>query len=128
MSNPCLLIVDDEPDMIAFVSDVAEEMGFSCLTATNAKECLELYQSGKPAGIILDVVMPDMDGIELIQVLVKLNCTAPIIAMSGYQKIYLDILETLANEQNIVVLGTLSKPFLASDLEQLLTQILESLE
>lgn len=128
MSNPCLLIVDDEPDMTAFVSDVAEEMGFTCVTTASAKECLQLYQSSKPAGIVLDVVMPDMDGIELIQALVKLNCTAPIIAMSGYQKIYLDILETLANEQNIVVLGTLSKPFLASDLEKLLAQILDSLE
>ncbi|MGJ3258754.1 MAG: response regulator [Rhodospirillales bacterium] len=128
MSKPCLLIVDDEPDMIEFVIDVAEDMGFSCVSADSAKECLTLFKSIHPAGIVLDVIMPDMDGIELVNELAKLNCTAPIIAMSGYQKMYLELLETLAGEQNAVVLGTLSKPFQAKQLQNLLGQILDSLD
>lgn len=128
MSKPCLLIVDDEPDMVEFVSDVAEDMGFSCVSAGSAMECLSLFKTMRPAGIILDVVMPDMDGIELVRELAKRNCSAPIIAMSGYQKLYLDLLETLADKQNTVVLGTLSKPFQAEQLQDLLGQILNSLD
>lgn len=128
MPRPCLLIVDDEPDMVAFVSDVAEDMGFECASAGSARECLEIYGTVKPAGIVLDVVMPDMDGIELIQALAKNNFSAPIIAMSGYQQIYLDILESLAGEHNAVVVGTLNKPFTARDLQKMLKQILETLD
>ncbi|MBO6948388.1 MAG: response regulator [Rhodospirillales bacterium] len=128
MPKPCLLIVDDEPDMVEFVGDVAEEMGFACSSASSAKECLDLFESINPAAIVLDVVMPDMDGIELLQALAKRNCTAPIIAMNGYQKMYLDILESLATEHNTVVVGTLSKPFPASELSRLLQQVLDALE
>ena len=128
MPKPCLLIVDDEPDMVEFVGDVAEEMGFACSSASSAKECLDLFESINPAAIVLDVVMPDMDGSELLQALAKRNCTAPIIAMSGYQKMYLDILESLATEHNTVVVGTLSKPFPASELSRLLQQVLDALE
>lgn len=128
MPKPCLLIVDDEPDMVEFVGDVAEEMGFACANAGSAKQCLELIETVNPAAIVLDVVMPDMDGIELLQALADRECTAPIIAMSGYQKMYLDILESLADEHNTVVVGTLSKPFPASELIGLLQQVLDALE
>ncbi len=128
MSKPCLLIVDDEPDMIEFVSDVAEEMGFSCVSAGSAMECLSLFHSVRPAAIILDVIMPDMDGIELIRELAKLDCTAPIIAMSGYQKIYLDLLESLASQQNTFILGKLSKPFQVAQLQGLLDQVMAKLD
>ncbi|MBO6520685.1 MAG: response regulator [Rhodospirillales bacterium] len=128
VAKPCLLIVDDEPDMVAFVSDVAEDMGFSCASAENGLGCLELFQSVSPVGIVLDIVMPDMDGIELVRELANHDCAAPIIAMSGYQKMYLELLESLANDQNAVVLGSLSKPFTASELQALLKQLLESLD
>lgn len=128
MSKPCLLIVDDEPDMIEFVSDVAEDMGFHCVAAGSARECLSLFQSVKPVGIVLDVIMPDMDGIELVRELAKLDCAAPIIAMSGYQHMYLDIIESLAGGQNTVILGKLSKPFQAAQLQELLELLKQSLE
>lgn len=127
LPKPCLLIVDDEPDMVEFVADVAEEMGFACVSSGNGKECLDLFRSVNPAAIVLDVVMPDMDGIELLQALASQDCTAPIIAMSGYQKMYLDIMESLASQHNTVVVGTLSKPFPGSELRRMLQQVLDAL-
>lgn len=114
--------------MADYVSDVAGEMGFECVIATSAREGLALYTTHKPVGIVMDVVMPDMDGIELIQALSALGCALPVIVMSGYQKLYIDLIESLASNQKIVIVGGLSKPFRASQLEGLLSQILETLE
>lgn len=128
MTKPKLLIVDDEPDMAEYVRDVADGMGFECIIATNAMDALELYDNHKPVGIVMDVVMPDMDGIELVQALAAQGCTVPIIVMSGFKRLYIDMIKALAAKQKTIILGGLSKPFLAAELEALLKQILETLE
>lgn len=127
MTKPCLLIVDDERDLAEYVGDVAEELGFSCVIATSAKDGIDRFKEHRPAGIVMDVIMPDMDGIELIQALAKLGCTTPIIVMSGYKKLYIDLIETIASQQKTIVIGGLSKPFKPEELERLLNQILETL-
>ena len=128
MTNPCLLIVDDEPEMAEYVGDVADGMGFDCVIATSAKDALDLYGIHKPIGIVMDVVMPDMDGIELVQALAALGCVVPIMVMSGYKKIYIDMIKALAANQKTIIVGGLSKPFRAAELEALLKQILETLD
>jgi len=127
MAPPCLLIVDDEREMAEFVADIAEGLGFACAIATSAEDGICLYNEHHPIGIVMDVIMPDMDGIEFIQELAKLDCTAPIIVMSGYKHLYIDLIETIASSRQTIVIGGLSKPFKPEELEELLNQILETL-
>lgn len=124
MINPQLLIVDDEVDMAEFVGDVAEDMGFDIRITDCAKGLMELYMETRPAGIVMDVVMPDMDGIELIGWLGQQGCTAPIILISGYD--YNDLAESIGTNRGMVVLGALQKPFAVSDIEKYLSQVLET--
>lgn len=60
-----LLLVDDEPDILEFVGYNLRKEGFQVFTASNGKEGLKLADEVKPHLIILDVMMPEMDGIEV---------------------------------------------------------------
>ncbi|MCW3076104.1 MAG: DNA-binding response regulator [Bacteroidetes bacterium] len=59
-----ILLVDDEPDIIEFLSYNLKKEGYSILTAGNGKEAVAIAKKEIPDLIVLDVMMPDMDGIE----------------------------------------------------------------
>lgn len=59
-----ILVVDDEEDIVEFVSYNLKKEGFEVETATNGKEALKKARSHKPHLVLLDVMMPEMDGIE----------------------------------------------------------------
>jgi two-component system, OmpR family, alkaline phosphatase synthesis response regulator PhoP len=59
-----LLIVDDEPDIVEFLSYNLKKEGFTLFSATNGRDCLKIAQKIVPQLILLDIMMPDMDGIE----------------------------------------------------------------
>ncbi len=59
-----ILLVDDEPDIIEFLSYNLKKEGFNVYTANNGKEAISVAKRENPHVIILDVMMPDMDGIE----------------------------------------------------------------
>ena len=57
-------MVDDEPDILEFMEYNLKKEGYSVLLSRNGREALELAKREKPALIILDIMMPEMDGIE----------------------------------------------------------------
>ena len=61
-----ILIVDDEPDILEFLSYNVRKEGYKVFTATNGIEALRLVQQINPSLILLDVMMPKMDGFELL--------------------------------------------------------------
>jgi two-component system alkaline phosphatase synthesis response regulator PhoP len=61
---PKVLIVDDEPDILEFVSYNLNKEGFQVVSASNGQEALEVAKREKPQLVLLDVMMPAMDGIE----------------------------------------------------------------
>lgn len=63
--NPSrILVVDDQPINIKLLQRKLEREGFAVLTAYNGRECLSVVESEMPDLILLDVMMPEMDGIE----------------------------------------------------------------
>ncbi len=63
-SNYKILLVDDEPDIIEFLSYNLKKEGYTVFTASNGREALDVAARNHPHLIILDVMMPDLDGIE----------------------------------------------------------------
>ncbi len=59
-----ILLVDDEPDILEFLSYNLKKEGYNVFTANNGKEAVTVAKKENPHLIILDVMMPDMDGIE----------------------------------------------------------------
>ena len=60
-----ILIVDDEPDILDFLSYNLRREGFEVITAASGKEALETALKTRPNLIILDIMMPEMDGVEV---------------------------------------------------------------
>lgn len=59
-----ILLVDDEPDILEFLSYNLKKEGYNVFTANNGKEAVTSAKKESPQLIMLDVMMPDMDGIE----------------------------------------------------------------
>ncbi len=80
-----ILVVDDEPDIVRLLTFALQTDGYQVLAAKNGAEGLEIAQREKPDVIILDVMMPGMDGFEVCSVLRSRPDTAnlPIIILSA---------------------------------------------
>ena len=117
-----ILIVDDEPGIGEFIRDVAIEIGFEA-TATHQPNAFEQLYSSDFDVIILDLVMPERDGIELLRFLAGQGALAQIILMSGYDSAVLHSAQKLAVEQGLKVIKTLTKPITYEDLESLLSNL-----
>lgn len=80
MSNKTILIVDDEKDIQQFLSYNLEKEGYTVFTANNGEEGVEMANKVNPALILLDVMMPVMDGIEACQNIRESDEINPLIA------------------------------------------------
>ena len=67
MAAPTILVVDDQPINVQLLKRKLEREGIQVATAYNGMEALALVKKEKPELILLDVMMPDMDGIEVCQ-------------------------------------------------------------
>ena len=68
-----ILIVDDQPDIVLMLTDRLQALGYETLSASNGKEALEQLDKHFPHLMLLDLEMPKMTGMELLQELGKLN-------------------------------------------------------
>ena len=72
------MVVDDNPDIITIVRTILEGKGYNVLSATSGPELLNMLKTQKPDLIILDIMMPEMDGLEVLTRLKGLTETATI--------------------------------------------------
>jgi two-component system alkaline phosphatase synthesis response regulator PhoP len=71
--NTKILIVDDEPDILEILSYNLSQVGYQVFTASNGLKAIEKAKKEKPHLIILDVMMPEMDGIEACEQMRKME-------------------------------------------------------
>ena len=64
-----ILIVDDEPLNIDYLEQELEDLGYNTISAPNGREALELVETEAPDMILLDIMMPVMDGFEVLSLL-----------------------------------------------------------
>jgi DNA-binding NtrC family response regulator len=83
MGDRSVLVVEDEEGVRKVVQAALERVGYRVTTAANGIEASRLLAGGKFALVLTDVIMPDMDGIEVIGELRQKHPEMPIIAMSG---------------------------------------------
>jgi EAL domain-containing protein (putative c-di-GMP-specific phosphodiesterase class I) len=112
-----ILVIDDEIDVGEFVSAAAQNMGIDCTATTDAKTFLEELTPDTTL-ILLDLVMPEMDGIELLRMLGERKHTAGIVLMSGSGKRIMESAGQLAQVLGLSIAGHLQKPFRLAELEE----------
>lgn len=115
-----VLVVDDNVDLCEIVVSTIENTGMSATAVHNASDCDQLIRSLKPNMLVLDLCMPETDGIEMFNSLQSLETKPRIILMSGTGQAMLNVAATLARDFGLDVLGVLEKPFRSDDLRMLL--------
>jgi DNA-binding response OmpR family regulator len=73
-----ILVVDDEPDLVELVSFNLRAEGYEVITAANGMEALNQARAELPDLIVLDLMMPELDGLSVCEILRRLPSTAPI--------------------------------------------------
>ena len=86
MSEKRLLVVDDEPEFCELVRKVAADMGYEVQVATNGHTFQAAYLTLQPTLIVMDMVMPEMDGNELVLWLVEQGYAADLVIITGYSQ------------------------------------------
>ena len=85
MSSPHILVVDDEPDIRSLLKEILEDEGFDISVAENASEARDARRHRRPDLILLDIWMPDTDGISLLKEWSDGGqVDVPVIMMSGH--------------------------------------------
>jgi UDP-3-O-[3-hydroxymyristoyl] N-acetylglucosamine deacetylase len=79
-----VLIIDDEKDILDSLSSILEDEGFQVSKATDGKEGLSLFEREKPEIVILDIWMPELDGIQVLKRIKKKGGKAIVIVISGH--------------------------------------------
>ena len=80
-----ILVVDDEPDALELISYNLKAAGFDVITADDGEEALKKARAGQPALILLDVMLPEVDGLEVCKTLRRdpATSTVPIIMLTA---------------------------------------------
>jgi CheY-like chemotaxis protein len=109
-----ILVVDDDPAVRGALARALERRGHQVILASSGAEGARLWREAASDLVILDVHMPDMDGIELLAQLRSLHPTVPILIVSGGADTRkLDLLRT---SQLLGATAELGKPFTLADL------------
>ena len=115
-----LLIVDDEVSFATFVSRVAQGLGYETRASTDAASFREEYDRFDPTVIVLDIVMPDTDGLEVMRWLAGRGCRAKVIAVTGYNPEYSEFAAKLGAIGGLAEVSSLRKPISVENLREAL--------
>ena len=105
-----LLVVDDEPRFGAFVRDAAEGIGMRVDMAANGEAAKAVFLRFDPDVVVLDMVMPVMDGVEFVQWLALQGCRPRFVLVTGYNPHYGRLAERLGQAKGIGSVTVLTKP------------------
>lgn len=84
MANTTIMVVDDSPFALKQIKDIVEENGYEVVGyAKNGEEGVRMYDELKPDIVILDIIMPGIDGLETAQILLKNNPQVKILMLSS---------------------------------------------
>jgi len=116
------LVVDDEQDVVDNVSELFTLRNYAVVTATSGKKALELVEKEKPNIIILDIRMPDINGIDVLKEVKKNHPKIRVIMLTG--------IEDEATKNMAMALGAsgyFTKPYSYAELIELSRKLIQEI-
>jgi DNA-binding NtrC family response regulator len=121
-----ILVIDDDPLVVSLMQRMLQADNWDIRIAQNGRDAIEQIDLHIPDLIITDIVMPDMEGLEIIAGLKKSHPQIRIIAVSGSGRG--QAVDYLAYAEKLGAFATLTKPFRREELLQLVRRALDTSE
>lgn len=115
MKRKRILVIDDERSIRFLLREVLEDEGYHCLEAESAIKGMEMLDEENPDLIILDIQMPQMNGLEAVKKIRKINGDVPVLMLSAFSH-----MENVIENMGVNVQGFIPKPF---DIDLLISRI-----
>ncbi|WP_404399424.1 EAL domain-containing protein [Idiomarina seosinensis] len=125
MNTHKLLIIDDDEQIGEMLKTIAEQCGFHVIFTDTALAFYEQLSLFEPDLIMVDLIMPDVDGVQLIERLADINHNAKLIIISGAGKRVVNSSAVSAQEHGMEIAGVLNKPFRTAEARQVLTDFIK---
>jgi len=84
MEKKKILVVDDEADFLQMIRARLEVNNYEVITVSSGKAALAKLQAEKPDAILLDIIMPDLDGLKVLEEIRKKDKDLPVFMVSAY--------------------------------------------
>lgn len=118
-----LLVIDDSTEIAQLICTFAEDLGCAARTACGWPEIEDAIANFNPEVIVLDLMMPDADGIEVLRYLADQNAKPGVILSSGGEPKVVDVAYRLGDTLDIHMAGRLDKPVSLNRLEEILRRV-----
>ena len=97
MAKRKILVVDDEVDFVELMTLRLEANGYEVITANNGKDALNRVEKDKPSALLLDIMMPEMDGLSVLKQIRAQDAVIPIFIVTAF-----------SNEERVKIAGKLN--------------------
>ena len=99
MAKKKILVVDDEIDFCEMMKMRLEASGYEVIIANNGKEALERVKKDKPDAVLLDIMMPEIDGLTVLKAIRATDSKLPVFMVTAF-----------SNEERVKLAGKLNAP------------------
>lgn len=121
-----LLIIDDEEDICDLIAEIGRRNGFETFSASNADPVPQILSDTPPDVIMLDLMMPGIDGVELLRLLSEKSKNARICLISGSDARVLNSARRLGSAHGLNVVAALEKPLTIQTLNDFFSSMNQS--
>jgi EAL domain-containing protein (putative c-di-GMP-specific phosphodiesterase class I) len=118
-----LIAIDDEPAFLDIVKRVAHSAGFSATVTSDPARFKEAVANESPDVVLLDLQMPECDGIEFLRFLADRECLAKIFLISGFDSRVLKLARSMGEDFRLDMGESLQKPLRPAELRQILARL-----
>jgi two-component system response regulator AtoC len=120
--NPMkILVVDDDEKILFAFKQVFKKEGYACVVAKNGPEALERMISDKPEMIFMDIAMPGLDGLEILQQMKARNTLVPVVMITGHGS-----MQTAIKAIQLGAFDYLTKPLDVAKVRDVVRRVLSS--
>lgn len=123
MSKRKILLIDDEVDFLEIMAQRIEAWGYEVIGAQSGSEGIEAVENDKPNIVILDYMLPDMDGIAVLKKIRKINKKIPVIMLTAHPDI-----KSMKASDELKVSAYIPKLSIYSDVQTTLKTAIDMIE
>jgi len=118
-----LLVVDDQSGITKVVEMIAKQLGLQARSVNSPAQAVDVFLAFKPHVLMLDMIMPEKDGIDVLNEILLTGIPVKVVLTSGFGEAYLRLAEGVAKFHDNPNVSILRKPFRREELVRLLTEL-----